>query len=73
MTLPDRTVSMWKAGTDFTLAIFDALWDGYKYDKKPEVLRRTFVCPYILVTERNIPLFPIGSTMMVMAVLNLLE
>ena len=31
----------------FTLAIFDALWDGYKYDKKPEVLRRTFVCPYI--------------------------
>lgn len=31
----------------FTLAIFDALWEGYKYDKKPEVLRRTFVCPYI--------------------------
>lgn len=33
----------------FTLAIFDALWDGYKYDKKPEVLRRTFVCPYEIV------------------------
>lgn len=37
----------------FTLAIFDALWDGYKYDKKPEVLTRTFVCPYIFGDEEE--------------------
>lgn len=37
----------------FTLAIFDALWDGYKYDKKPEVLTRTFVYPYIFGDEEE--------------------
>ena len=37
----------------FTLAIFDVLWDGYKYDKKPEVLTRTFVCPYIFGDEEE--------------------
>ena len=57
----------------FTLAIFDALWDGYKYDKKPEVLTRTFVCPYIFGDEEEHSIIPIGSIMMVMAVLNLLE
>ena len=63
-----------KQGRTFTLAIFDALWDGYKYDKKPEVLRRTFCfVPISLVDGEEHSIIPIGSTMMVMAVLNLLE
>ena len=36
-----------------TLAIFDAFWDGYKYDKKPKVLARNFVCPYIFGDEEE--------------------
>lgn len=35
------------------LEIFDMLWDGYKYDKKPEVLTRTLVCPYIWGDEKE--------------------
>lgn len=35
------------------LEIFDMLWEGYRYDKKPEVLTRTLVCPYIFGDEKE--------------------
>lgn len=35
------------------LGIFDALWEGYRYDKKPEVLISTFACPYIFGDEKE--------------------
>ena len=58
-TGPDCIYVESRDGTFLLWQSFDALWDGYKYDKKPEVLRRTFCLSlYLLVTERNIPLFP---------------
>lgn len=35
------------------LEIFEMLWEGYRYDKKPDVLTRTFVCPYIFGDEKE--------------------